>query len=138
MFDLLLNLIAEGVAWFFILIILLVDIGACITLLFLERRNPQVVAGWLLLILFLPIVGFVVYLFFGRHLYGEHIFSKIIKIGLCDSDLIWKWHCIRYIGTPFTQESIQYDYIPNFELPLTKTYESGGRVVEQHNFPFKI
>ncbi|MCQ2356988.1 MAG: PLDc N-terminal domain-containing protein [Methanocorpusculum sp.] len=76
MFDLLLNLIAEGVAWFFILIILLVDIGACITLLFLERRNPQVVAGWLLLILFLPIVGFVVYLFFGRHLYGEHIFSK--------------------------------------------------------------
>lgn len=26
--------------------------------------------------LFLPIVGFVVYLFFGRHLYGEHIFSK--------------------------------------------------------------
>ena len=78
MFDLLLNLIAEGVAWFFILIILLVDIGACITLLFLERRNPQVVAGWLLLILFLPIVGFVVYLFFGRHLYGEHIFSKKI------------------------------------------------------------
>ncbi|HJJ96927.1 MAG TPA: PLDc N-terminal domain-containing protein [Methanocorpusculum sp.] len=76
MFDLLLNLIAEGVAWFFILIILLVDIGACITLLFLERRKPQVVAGWLLLILFLPIVGFVVYLFFGRHLYGEHIFSK--------------------------------------------------------------
>jgi len=76
MFDLLLNLIAEGVAWFFILIILLVDIGACITLLFLERRNPQVVAGWLLLIFFLPIIGFIVYLFFGRHLYGEHIFSK--------------------------------------------------------------
>lgn len=79
MFDLLLNLIAEGVAWIFILFILLVDIGACVTLLFLERRNPQVVAGWLLLILFLPIVGFVVYLFFGRHLYGEHIFSKKTK-----------------------------------------------------------
>lgn len=52
------------------------NLGACVTLLFLERRNPQIVAGWLLQILFLPIIGFVVYLFFGRHLYGEHIFSK--------------------------------------------------------------
>ncbi|HJK46686.1 MAG TPA: cardiolipin synthase [Methanocorpusculum sp.] len=76
MFDILLTLITEGVAWFLVLLVLLVDIGACITLLFLERRNPQVVAGWLLLLIFLPIVGFVVYLFFGRHLYGEHIFSK--------------------------------------------------------------
>ncbi|MDU9375760.1 Major cardiolipin synthase ClsA [Methanocorpusculaceae archaeon Sp1] len=76
MIDILWNLIGEGVVWFVAIIVILVNIGAIVTLLFLERRNPQVVAGWLLLILLVPIIGFVVYLFFGRHLYGEHIFSK--------------------------------------------------------------
>ncbi len=76
MIDFVFSLLGEGALWFLSILILLVNIGAIITLLFLERRNPQVVAGWLLLILLVPIVGFIVYLFFGRHLYGEHIFSK--------------------------------------------------------------
>ncbi len=76
MFDVLLMTIAEGAVWFVLLLVFLVNIGACITLIFLERRNPQIVAGWLLLMIFLPLIGFVLYLFFGRHLYGEHIFSK--------------------------------------------------------------
>lgn len=58
------------------LAVFITNLIAVITVVFLERRNPQVVIMWVLLMFFIPILGFIVYLFFGRHLYGKHIFNK--------------------------------------------------------------
>ncbi|MDO9522658.1 MAG: cardiolipin synthase [Methanocorpusculum sp.] len=78
----LLSIIYDEFMWFLQLIIILLDIGACITVIFLERRSPQAALTWILVMFFLPFLGLVLYLFFGRHLYGSHIFSKKTKADL--------------------------------------------------------
>ncbi|GEP85504.1 putative cardiolipin synthetase [Staphylococcus piscifermentans] len=45
------------------------------TIVFLERRSPGSIWAWLLVLAFLPIIGFIVYLLFGRQIQREHIFK---------------------------------------------------------------
>lgn len=78
----LVSVIIEESLWFLQLIVVLLDIGACITVIFLERRSPQAALTWVLVMIFLPFLGLFLYLFFGRHLYGSHIFSKKTKADL--------------------------------------------------------
>lgn len=70
------DIILNDIGLIFQIIVILVNLAAGITVVFLERRNPQVAIMWILLMFFVPIVGFIVYLFFGRHLYGKHIFNQ--------------------------------------------------------------
>ncbi|MDO5844901.1 MAG: cardiolipin synthase [Methanocorpusculum sp.] len=85
--DELINIIIQYIELIAQIIIILVNLGAAITVVFLERRNPQIAIMWLLLMVFLPILGFIMYLFFGRHLYGKHIFGKktIMDIALAEA-----------------------------------------------------
>lgn len=57
-------------------LIVLANILFIIIIVFLERRNPQTALLWALLFFFIPILGFIIYLFFGRHLYKAHIFNR--------------------------------------------------------------
>ena len=78
----LISVIIEEFLWFLQLIVVLLDIGACITVIFLERRSPQTALTWVMVMIFLPFLGLFLYLFFGRHLYGSRIFSKKTKADL--------------------------------------------------------
>ena len=64
---------------------LLLDIILCITVVFLERKNPTVALAWVLAFVVFPVFGFIVYMFFGRHLYGARIFSK-----KTEADIVYK------------------------------------------------
>ena len=44
-------------------------------LVFLERRSAQSVWAWILVLFFLPIVGFLLYMLFGRTIYRQEIFK---------------------------------------------------------------
>jgi len=66
-------------------LILLLDIILCVTVIFLERKNPPVALAWLLAFIVFPVFGFILYMFFGRHLYGARIFSK-----KTEADIIYK------------------------------------------------
>ncbi len=72
----LITVIIDLVLWLLQFIVIIVDILACIVVVFLERRSPQTAITWLLVMVLIPLVGFILYLFFGRHLYGAHIFNK--------------------------------------------------------------
>ncbi len=60
----------------FLIVVLIVNVAAALTIIFYERRSPQIAAAWVLLLVFLPVVGFFVYIFFGRHLYGTYKYGK--------------------------------------------------------------
>ena len=45
------------------------------TILFMERRSAGSVWAWILVLGLIPILGFIVYLLFGRQIQREHIFS---------------------------------------------------------------
>jgi cardiolipin synthase len=54
----------------------IINIIFAISLIFLERRrSPQSVWAWLLILLFIPIVGFILYMLFGRTIYRQNLFQ---------------------------------------------------------------
>lgn len=59
-----------------LLFVIIFNMIAALTIVFYERRNPQVAAAWLMLLFFIPILGFIIYIFFGRHLYGKYKYGK--------------------------------------------------------------
>lgn len=80
----------------FEMLFILLDISLCITVIFLERRNPPVALAWVLTFIVFPVVGFIVYMFFGRHLYGAHIFSKKTEADIVYKNIaqeqLTRWH----------------------------------------------
>lgn len=48
-------------------IILIINIVLALALVFLERRNPTVTWAWILILMFIPGLGFILYLFLGQN-----------------------------------------------------------------------
>lgn len=80
-FDYLLNTGILGIAT---LITFGINFLFAIGLIFLERRSAQSVWAWLFVLFFLPIIGFIIYIFFGRKIYNQQIFTvnEDDKVGL--------------------------------------------------------
>lgn len=57
-----------------------------IVLVFLERRDPSATWAWLLVLFFIPLLGFILYLIFGQKLHRKRLFvwEDIKKIGVND------------------------------------------------------
>ena len=62
-----------AVAW---VIITILNILAAITLIFVERRDPNRTIAWLLVLFALPLVGFLLYLLLGRDWRRHQFYSK--------------------------------------------------------------
>lgn len=56
-----------------LLVVLLCDV-AFIIVVFFERKNPRATLAWVLALLFLPVVGFVLFLFLGQTYSREKMF----------------------------------------------------------------
>lgn len=70
---------------FLSMIIIVLNIFAAIVIIFLERKDPSSTWAWVLVLFFLPLVGFILYLLLGRQLRKKHLFrwdgQKNIGIG---------------------------------------------------------
>lgn len=55
--------------------VLLLNVALAIVIIFNERRDAGAAWAWLLILFFLPVIGFVVYLFFGRHLTDKNFYN---------------------------------------------------------------
>jgi cardiolipin synthase len=53
---------------------MLVNIVFAIIIIYYERKHPYITLAWLTLLLLLPVLGFFVYIFFGRTLSREKMF----------------------------------------------------------------
>lgn len=62
-----------------ILIAYAITIISCVAVVLKENRNPIRSLAWVIALIFLPVIGLVFYLFFGRSLRGEHMISKMNK-----------------------------------------------------------
>jgi cardiolipin synthase A/B len=54
--------------------ILISDLLFAITVVFVERKNPAVIWAWLMVLFFLPVVGFVLYVFLGQNYRKKKMF----------------------------------------------------------------
>lgn len=57
-------------------IVYIVTIVSCIVVVLSERRNPIKSLAWVLALIFLPVVGLIVYFFFGRSIKNVHMISR--------------------------------------------------------------
>lgn len=55
--------------------IMIVNIVLAFTIIFLERKNATSTWAWLMVLFFIPVLGFVLYLIFGRTLAKQRIFT---------------------------------------------------------------
>lgn len=64
--------------WMYLIsiIIYVVIIISCVYVVLTENRNPIKSLAWVTVLIFLPIVGWVFYMFFGRSLKGLHLISR--------------------------------------------------------------
>lgn len=74
-------------------IITILNVLLAVTVIFLERRNVGVTWAWLMILLFLPVVGFILYMFFGqnlsrRKLYKLGVREKIVIQAVVNSQLV--------------------------------------------------
>jgi len=56
--------------------ILLINVFLISIIIFLERRNPTSTWAWLMVLSFLPLIGFILYILFGRNFRKRKIFSE--------------------------------------------------------------
>lgn len=66
--------IIDGLLWL-LKNILIINILLAILLVFFERRNPSTTWAWLMILLFVPILGFFLYLFLGQDLRKKKVFA---------------------------------------------------------------
>ncbi|MDV4152195.1 cardiolipin synthase [Clostridium sp. AL.422] len=59
-----------------LIIIYLINIISAISLIFIERKEPNTTWAWLLILLLLPGFGFIIYLFLGQNLSRQKIFRE--------------------------------------------------------------
>lgn len=57
-----------------IAVVFIINSFLAIALIFLERRDPATTWAWLLVLFFIPILGFIIYLLLGRKLRKKHLF----------------------------------------------------------------
>lgn len=63
---------------FFLSAIFLINIVFILSIIFLERKNPATTWAWILILTFLPIIGFIIYILFGQNITREKNFNKKI------------------------------------------------------------
>jgi len=59
--------------------VLIINIALAFTVIFLERKNASSTWAWIMVLFFIPILGFILYFFFGRRLSGKHLFTLDTK-----------------------------------------------------------
>jgi cardiolipin synthase A/B len=58
-----------------LLVIIIVNIFFAISIVFFERKAPETALAWLTVLLFIPVLGFLLYLAFGRNFYHTKLFT---------------------------------------------------------------
>ncbi len=94
-----------------------------IVVLVLENANSVHTLAWILILLYLPVVGFIFYLFFGRNWRKTRIFSRK---GLTDSSSIDELVLSEYI----TEEDLELSEIG---CSLINLLESNSKAILTHN-----
>ncbi|RDW22339.1 cardiolipin synthase [Oceanobacillus arenosus] len=64
-----------GILTYLLGTIIILNIALGISIVFLERKDPTSTWAWLMVLMFIPILGFILYLIFGKPISGSRIFT---------------------------------------------------------------
>jgi cardiolipin synthase len=118
--------ISLGLSWSILYYVFyLIFIIGTIIVIVLDNRNPVHTIAWILVLLFLPFVGLVLYFFFGRNFFREHLITK-----KSFNELLRKPEA-EYLAQPAaTPEYIEYRSLVNFYKLTERAYPFDGNRTE--------
>lgn len=77
-----------GLTYFIIDIVLLLTIIFGVVIVALENKNPTKALSWMLVIIFLPIIGIILYIYFGRNFRKRKFFNRKVITDAISYDLL--------------------------------------------------
>lgn len=105
-------------------LILIIDVVLIFILLFWENSDPKSMLLWVIILLLLPILGFILYLFLGQTFYSEKTFKKKAKTDSDQEDEVGKkvnQEIEKMIETELSDHPENKD-----KLRIVKTLHSAG------------
>src|SRR5690625_7488745 len=69
--------------------VMIINFALAFTVIFLERKNASSTWAWLMVLFFIPVLGFILYLILGRSLSRERIFKwdKKSRLGVKQAEI---------------------------------------------------
>lgn len=113
----------------FIPILFVLNIILAITIIFLERRDASSTWAWILVLFFLPLLGFILYLMLGRQLRKKHLFRWDGKKDIGIDNLI------KYQIDALESDTFHFneDYVKNYKNLIQMNLITGDAVLTQDN-----
>jgi len=110
-------------------LILLVNIALAIITMFRERREPSSLWAWILVMFFIPLFGFLLWVFVGRRLTKEKIFAKLEGSGIDYDELISEQSRALTTGTLVPDNEVARRNVHVIELLVS---DDGARLSEDN------
>lgn len=122
----------DGLDIFYTLIpsfILILNTFLAIAIIFLERKDARSTWAWMLVLLFLPLLGFILYLLLGRQLRKKHLFRWEGKkdIGI-DKLITYQLEAIEKDTFKF-----KFDYVEKYKDLINMNIKTSHAVLTQDN-----
>lgn len=121
--------ILQFISEYILPIVFVLNIILAITVVFIERKNPTSTIAWLMALFLLPIVGFVLYLFFGQSFYRDRMF----KVKIEEDEVLT--NLIQYQKKElFSQEMKESEPVPDaYKRMMVMLMESNQALVTTNN-----
>ena len=121
---------AASIATTVITLILLVNIVLAIFTMFRERREPSSLWAWILVMFFVPLFGFLLWVFVGRRLTKDKIFAKLEGSGIDYAELASEQSRALVTGTLVLSNDAARRNSPVVELLVS---DGGARLSEDNS-----
>ena len=120
---------AASIATSVITVVLLVNIVLAIITMFRERREPSSLWAWILVMFFIPVLGFLLWVFVGRRLTRDKIFAKLEGAGIDYTELTFEQSRALVSGTLVPSNDAARRNSPVVELLVS---DDGARLSEDN------
>ena len=90
-----------------------------LTAILLENRNPVKTIGWIMIMILLPIVGIILYIFFGQDLRRKKIIANKLSYPAISSKYIYNIQKLNETNIPIRFQKLAYLLNSNGQSPLS-------------------
>ena len=115
--------------YFVVGLILFFNLVAIISIIFIEKKNPTSALAWIIVLNFLPLIGFILYFFLGSS-QKLRLIRKIYKLDAVEKDILEEIVDKIYVFEGGNIE-IKFKYQDEYESLLNYLEEEGVKEVEK-------
>ena len=105
-----------------------IGVALLIFSILLDNRNPSKTLGYVLILIFLPLIGVIIYLYFGRDYRKRKLFSRK---GMVDIRLLQQWKNEKEI---IFEESFSNQFVDEEHKTVSKLLQTNNAFLSVNNY----